>query len=122
MAELDFAADAAPNAREMALGGEVRFDGRAAGRQLVENGDVEVAVERERESARDGRCGENKHVRGVAVGGGFVHETLALQHAEAVLFVDGHEAEACKLHAFFDQGVCADDELGFAGGDAFDGR
>ena len=58
---------------------------------------------------------------GVRPGGSFVHETLALQHAEAVLFVDGYETEAGKLHVVFDQGVCADDELGFAGGDALEG-
>ena len=72
----------------------MRFDGRAAGRELVEDGNVEIAIESERERARDGRGGEDENVGGVAMGGGFVHQALALEHAEAVLFVDGDEAEA----------------------------
>ncbi len=104
----------------MRLGGEARLDGRAAGRQFVEDGDVEVAVESERERARDGRGGEDEDVRRVAVGGGFVHEALALEDAEAVLLVDGDETEAGELDLVFDQRVRADDELGFAGADAFE--
>jgi hypothetical protein len=54
------------------------------------------------------------------VGGGFVHEALALEDAEAVLLVDGDEAEARKLDLVFDERVRADDELGFAGANAFE--
>ena len=120
MAGGDFLAKKFPDAGEMRLGGEARLDGRAAGRKLVEDGDVEVAVERERERARDGRGGEDQNVRSVAVCGGFVHEALALKDAEAVLLVNGDEAEARELDLVFDEGVGADDELGFAGADAFE--
>jgi hypothetical protein len=85
-----------------------------------EDGNVEVAVEREGERARDGRGGENEDVRRVAVGGGFVHEALALEDAEAMLLVDGGETEARELDLVFDEGVSADDELRFAGADAFE--
>src|SRR4029077_851836 len=118
---LDLAADTVPHAREMLLVGEVSFDGGAAGREFVEDGDVEIAVEGERERARDGRGSEDQDVRSVAVGGGFVHEALALEDAEAVLLVDGHEAEPGEVNIVFDEGVRADDELGFAVGDAFEG-
>jgi len=57
----------------------------------------------------------------VAVGGGFIHQSLALHDAEAVLFVDGDEAEARELDVVFDERVGADCELGFAGTDAFEG-
>ncbi len=120
MAGGDFLAEKFPDAGEMRLGGEARLDGRAAGRKLVEDGDVEVAVERERERAGDGRGGEDEDVRRVAVGGGFVHEAFALEDAEAVLLVNGDEAEARELDLVFDEGVRADDELGFAGADAFE--
>jgi len=60
-------------------------------------------------------------VRRVAVGGGFVHEAFALEDAEAMLLVDGDEAEARELDLVFDEGVGADDELGFAGADAIEG-
>jgi hypothetical protein len=56
----------------------------------------------------------------VAVGGGFVHEAFALEDAEAVLLVDGDKAEAGELNLVFDEGVGADDKLGFAGADAFE--
>src|SRR5713226_3825234 len=117
----DFAAERFPDAGEMLLGGHARDDGRASGGKLVENGNVEVAIERERKSAGDGRGGEHENVRGVAAGGGFVHQALALEDAEAVLLVNGDEAEAGKFDVVFDEGVGADDELGFAGADAIEG-
>src|SRR5216684_6294154 len=104
----------------MLLGGHARDDGRAAGRELVENGNVEVAVESERKSARDGRGGEDENVGGVAVGGGFVHEALALEDAEAMLLVNGDEAEAGEFDVVFDERVGTDDELRLAGANAIE--
>ena len=121
MAGGDFAAEKFPDAWEMRLGGEARLDGSAAGGKFVEDGNVEVAVESERESAWDGRGGEDEDVRRVAVGGSFIHEAFALEDAETVLLVDGDEAEARELDLVFDERVRADDELGFAGADAFEG-
>ncbi len=116
----DLAAEKFPDAGEMLLGGHARGDGSAARREFIENGNVEVAIESERESARDGRGGEDEDVRGVAMGGGFVHQALALQHAEAMLLVNGDETEAGEGNVVFDEGVGADDELGFAGADALE--
>ena len=56
----------------------------------------------------------------MAVRGGFVHEALALEDTEAVLLVNGHEAEAGEGDVVFDEGVGADDELRFAGADAIE--
>ena len=120
MAGGNFAAKKFPDAGEMRLGGEARLDGRAAGRKFVEDGDVEVAIERERKRARDGGGGEDEDMGRVAVGGGFVHEAFALEDAEAVLLVDGSEGEARELDLVFDERVRADDELRFAGTDAFE--
>src|SRR6266852_1499716 len=117
----DFAAEEFPDAGEMRLAGRARDDGRAAGGKLIEDGNVEVAIESERKRARDGRGGEDEDVRGVAAGGGFVHEALALEDAEAVLLVNGDEAEAGEFDVVLDEGVGADDELGFAGADALEG-
>jgi len=121
MAGGDFLAEKFPDSGKMRLGSEARLDGRAAGRKLVEDGNVEVAVERERKRAWNGRRGEDENVRRVAVRGGFVHEAFALEDAEAVLLVDGDKAEARKLDLVFDERVGADDELSFAGADAFEG-
>jgi len=98
----DFAAEKFPDAGEMLLGGHARDDGRAAGRKLVENGNVEIAIESERERAGDWRGGEDEDVRSVAAGGSFVHEALALEDAEAVLLVNGDKAEAGELDVVFD--------------------
>src|SRR5713101_7263474 len=59
-------------------------------------------------------------MRGVAARGGFIHEALALEDAEAVLLVNGDEAEAGERDVVFDEGVGADDELGFAGANALE--
>src|SRR5260370_30119767 len=91
MASGDFAAERFPDAGEMLLGGHARDDGGAAGREFVKNGNVEVAIEGERKSARDGRGGEDEDVRGVAMGGGFVHEARTLEDAAAGLLVNGVE-------------------------------
>src|SRR5882724_1732896 len=120
MASGDLAAERFPDAGEMLLGSHARDDGRAAGGQFVKNGNVEVAIECEREGARDGRGGEDENVRGVAVGGGFVHQAFALEDAEAVLLVNGDEAEAGEGDVVFDERMGADDELRFAGADALE--
>src|SRR5882762_841229 len=104
----------------MRLGGEVCLDGRAPRRQLIKDGGVEIAVEGERKCARDGRSGEDENMRRVAVGGGFVHQALALQDAEAVLFVNRDETKARELDVVFDKGVRADYELCFAGTNALE--
>jgi hypothetical protein len=44
-----------------------------------------------------------------------------LQHAEAVLLVDGYEAQTRELHVVFDQGVRTYRELGFAVAHSFEG-
>src|SRR5438309_1144218 len=84
-------------------------------------GDVDVSIKSERKRAWDGRGGEHKDVRRVAVGGGFVHQALALENAEAVLLVNGDKAEARECDVVFDEGVGANDELRFARADAIVG-
>jgi hypothetical protein len=64
---LDRTAKRFPDAREVGLGTHARSDGRAAGREFVEHGDIEVAVESQRECARDGRRGEHEDVGRVAM-------------------------------------------------------
>ena len=54
----------------------------------------------------------------LAVGAGLAHELEALLDAEAVLLVDDDEAEVGEVDFFFDEGVGADGEVGFAAEDA----
>ena len=53
-----------------------------------------------------------------ACGAGLAHQLEALLDAEAVLLVDDDEAEVVEVDFFFDQGVGADGEIGFAAEDA----
>jgi hypothetical protein len=59
MAGGNFFAEKFPDAGKIRLGAEARLNGRAAGREFVEDRDVEVAIECEREGAWNGRGGED---------------------------------------------------------------
>ena len=50
---------------------------------------------------------------------GFVHQLLALQDAEAMLLVNGDDAQTRENDVIFDERVSANDQLCFAVGDAF---
>src|SRR5277367_4101569 len=58
----------------------------------------------------------------MAVLGGFIHQALALQHAETMLLVHCDEAEALKLNVVFNERVCADNQMGFAIADSLECR
>src|ERR1700687_2898958 len=118
----DFTAQKLPNAGEMLLRAHARGDGRAPGRQLIENGNVEVAVKSKRQRARDGRRRQHENVRGVAMRRGLIHQALALEDSEAMLLIDGDKTEPCEFHIVFNQRVRADDELRFAPSNALEGR
>ena len=86
---------------------QVGLDWLAAGGQLVEHGDVEVAVNHQRERARDRRGAHDERVREAALFG----ERRALSHAEAVLLVGDDEREPLEFHALAQQRVRADRKL-----------
>ena len=86
-------------------------DRRAAGRQLVDDRDVEVGVGRHRQRARDRRGGHDELVREATVGATLFPQLHALVHAEAVLLVDDHEHEPVEGHALLEQRVRADRDL-----------
>ena len=86
----DFAPQKIPHARQVLRSGPARFNRRAAGRHLVDHGNVEIAVERERKRARNGRGGHHQHVGRMDA---LFDQPLALQHAEAMLLVHNHQAQ-----------------------------
>ena len=67
--------------------------------------DREVAVDRERERARDRRGGHMERVRHPPL-----RERLALLDAEAVLLVDHGDGEVAQVDAFLDERVRADED------------
>ena len=88
-------------------GGVFGDDGLAAGRHLVDDADIEIAVHRHGEGARDGGGGHHENVGRDAL----LHEAEALQDAEAMLLVDDGEAEVLELDILLNQGVGADGDL-----------
>ncbi len=76
------------------------------GREFVEHGDVEIAVDGHAERARDGRRGHHEDVRVLALAA----EREALEHAEFVLLIDDDEAELVRGEAVVEQRVGADDD------------
>ena len=89
------------------------LDRPPAGGEVAQHGDVEVAVGRQRERARDRRRGHVQHVRGEAVRRLAV-ERAALVDAEAVLLVDDRDREPVEGDAALDQRVGADQQLQLA--------
>ena len=77
----------------------LRDDLLPAGRKFIDHRDIEVAVNRHRERARDRRRGHDEHVRCDA----FPRQFEALHHAESMLLVDDHEAEFGELDVLFNQ-------------------
>ena len=96
-----------------------RPDRLASRRQLVHHRDVEVAVERQRQRARDRRRGHHQHVRRVRRLRALLAERRALHDAEAVLLVDDGDAEVVEAHAALDERVRAADHVDLAGLDRF---
>lgn len=88
------------------------LDGFAAGRKLVDDADVEVAVEGHGQRSRNGCGGHHEYVRR---GGTFLPEFGALLDAETMLFVDDGQSETGELNAVFDQGVGADENVYLSG-------
>ena len=89
------------------LGADTRGDDRlAVRRRLRDLAHREVAVDRQRERARDRRRGHVQHVRRAILG-----ERGSLLDAEAVLLVDDGDRQICELDVALDQRVRADCDL-----------
>ncbi len=82
-------------------------DGLPSEWHLVEEREVEVAVDGEGERARDGRRGHGEEVGDDAI---LSDEGAALARAEAVLFVDDGVREVFELHGLLDERVRADED------------
>ena len=94
------------------LGGHVVLERPAAG-PLAKRRRVEVAVEGERQRARDGRRGHHEQVGD----GALAAQRQTLVHAEPVLLVHDREREVAELDALLHEGVRAEGHLHGAVGD-----
>ena len=107
-----------PNARDHFMAAVVRdhagHDGRAAGGQLVDDGDVEVGVITHGQGAWDGRGRHHQHVRLHAGGLHLAAQGQALRHAKAVLLVNDRQPQALELDVLLNDRVRAHDQRGLA--------
>ena len=86
---------------------QIGLDLRAAGRQLVDDGDIQIAVNDQPEGTGDRRGGQNKDMRVLAFGG----ESGALGDAEAVLFIRDRATQPHEYRAVGQQRVGADNDI-----------
>ena len=91
-------------------GGNERLDGQSLLRRGGDDREVADAFERHGERARDRRRGERQHIDL----GAQLLQRLFLPHAEAVLLVDDHQADARQLDLAPEQFVRADDNVELA--------
>ena len=82
------------DARVIARGNGEGVDLLPPGGELIENGHVEIAVDHQRERARNGRCRHDEKMRVFPLGG----ERCALIDTETVLLVGDDETEVLVLH------------------------
>ena len=99
-------ADERPHLRQLIRRAHKGLDAPAARRQFVNDGHVQLAIDRQTQRARDGRRGHHQQMRIMAL----AHEFLALRHAELVLLVNDHQTKVSRRKPRFDQRVGADGE------------
>ena len=98
-------------------GGDEGLDRQALLRRGGDHRKVADSFQRHRERARDRRRGQRQHVDL----GAQLLQRLLLAHAEAMLLVDDHQAEALELDVARQQLVRADDDVDLAGFELADG-
>ena len=81
------------------------------GRQLVDHGDVQIAIEKQRQRARNRRGRHNQKMRLLTL----AQQGGALRHAEAVLLVGDHQSEPFEHRRLAEQGVRPDDQVDRSG-------
>jgi hypothetical protein len=113
LARLDRPADGLDHRAELAEGERPRPDRLSPGRLFPKLGERDVAIAGEHHGPWDRGRGHQQHV-GIDALGAELHPLI---HAEAVLFVDHHQAEIGKANLRLKQGVGADHDLGFGGRD-----
>ena len=91
-------------------------DGLAAAREFAQRRRLEVAVDGERDGARNRRRRHHQQVRRQPVGS-LGAQPVSLLNTEPVLFVDDDHAEPLELHRLLQQRVRADDDARIAARD-----
>ena len=85
------------------------LSGGRPGGQLVQNGNVQIAVNQQSQRAGDGGGAHDQQVRVCGLFG----QRAALTHPKAVLLVNDRQTQPGKLHPFAHQSVGAHHKVGF---------
>src|SRR5512147_40821 len=93
-------------------GHQLRDDRPSAGRQLVDDGNIEIGEIAHRERARYRRGRQHQHVRRQLLPG--IAQREPLGNAEAMLLIDDGETQPLEADGLLDQGVRSDHQLGGA--------
>lgn len=102
----EFFRDKGEHLLELGRGADISADAATIARHLIDDGDIQIAVEREAQGARDGGGGHDEEMRILAL----AHERFALGHTELVLLVNDHEPDHLQAEGVLHQGMGADDE------------
>ena len=87
------------------------LDGLSAGRQFVDNGNIEVAIQSHGQSARNGSGRHHKYMGRTRV---LVPEFGALLHTKSVLLVNDGQTQIVKTHSGLDECMSAYEQMNFA--------
>src|SRR5690606_13340175 len=99
-----FLSHEAEDPQSLVFGEMYGFNGFASCRQLIDDRNVEVAIQGHGQSPWYRCSGHDQHVRRNAV---FAPELGTLFYAEAMLFVDDDEAYIFEFDLIFNEGVCS---------------
>ena len=81
--------------------------------KLIENGDIELPVQRQGDRPRDRRCTHYQQVDGFSL----LLDERALNHAKSVLLVDDRQAQLVERNGLLDEGMRPDDQVDLTGRD-----
>ena len=109
MARRDLGADEIVCIPAVVGGDNLGLDRGAPGRHLIDDRSRHLAVEGERQRARDRRRGHGQEVRAAAALGS---QQLALPRAKPVLLVHDRQTEVHELHVVLDESMRAHDQRG----------
>ena len=73
------------------------------GGQFIDDGNIQIAIDHQRQGTGDGSGGHHQHMGLFRFGG----QGCALGHTEAVLFIGHHQAQGRKSHVPGNQSLCA---------------
>ena len=110
LAQAHLVADQLPGLLPFAVLQQAGADGGTPRRQLINLADLQIAMHRQGEGARDRRGGHRQQMGLQALG----QQPVALAHSEAVLFIDHHQTEAIELHRVLQKGMGAHQQLQLA--------